>query len=104
MIDKGDILSIQYKMSLRWPKSARIVDGLSLNFIDFYAPVLTRRLSSTETSLQLSAVCHIYTDVISKETHTDTRCLGDRTEPCGTPACIFLGMDISPSTETLNFL
>jgi hypothetical protein len=27
----------------------------------------------------------------------------DRTEPCGTPACISLGVDISPSTETLNF-
>jgi hypothetical protein len=24
-------------------------------------------------------------------------------EPCGTPACIYLGVDISPSTETLNF-
>jgi hypothetical protein len=29
--------------------------------------------------------------------------VGDRTEPCGTPACIHLGFDISPSTETLNF-
>jgi hypothetical protein len=29
--------------------------------------------------------------------------VGDRTEPCGTPACIYLGVDISPSTETLNF-
>jgi hypothetical protein len=27
----------------------------------------------------------------------------DRTEPCGTPAFIHLGVDISPSTETLNF-
>jgi hypothetical protein len=26
----------------------------------------------------------------------------DKTEPCGTPACISLGVDISPSTETLN--
>jgi hypothetical protein len=30
--------------------------------------------------------------------------VGERTEPCGTPACITLGVDISPSTETLNFL
>jgi hypothetical protein len=30
--------------------------------------------------------------------------VGDRTEPCGTPACMYLGVDISPSTETLNFL
>jgi hypothetical protein len=29
--------------------------------------------------------------------------VGDRTEPCGTPACMYLGVDISPSTETLNF-
>jgi hypothetical protein len=25
-------------------------------------------------------------------------------EPCGTPACITLGVDISPATETLNFV
>jgi hypothetical protein len=30
--------------------------------------------------------------------------VGDRTEPCGTPACISLGVDISTSTETRNFL
>jgi hypothetical protein len=30
--------------------------------------------------------------------------VGDRTEPCGTPACISLGADSSPSTESLNFL
>jgi hypothetical protein len=29
--------------------------------------------------------------------------VGDRKEPCGTLACISLGVDISPSTETLNF-
>jgi hypothetical protein len=31
--------------------------------------------------------------------------VGDRTEPCGTPAYIYiyLGVDISPSTETVNF-
>jgi hypothetical protein len=29
--------------------------------------------------------------------------VGDRTESCGTPACIYLGVDISPSTDTLNF-
>jgi hypothetical protein len=27
-----------------------------------------------------------------------------RTDTCGTPACINLGVDISPSTETKNFL
>jgi hypothetical protein len=30
--------------------------------------------------------------------------IGDKTELCGTPACITLGVDISPYTETLNFL
>jgi hypothetical protein len=29
---------------------------------------------------------------------------GGQDEPCGTPACISLGVDISPLTETLNFL
>jgi hypothetical protein len=30
--------------------------------------------------------------------------MGDRTLRCGTPACIFLGEEISPSTEALNLL
>jgi hypothetical protein len=30
--------------------------------------------------------------------------IGDRKEPRGIPACISLGVDISPSTKTLNFL
>jgi hypothetical protein len=82
MIDKGDIRSIQCKMSLRGAKYMRNVDGLSLIFIDSYVPALSPRLNSTETSLQLSkgitliAVCRIYTDVISKETYINTRCLG----------------------------
>jgi hypothetical protein len=29
--------------------------------------------------------------------------VGDRTEPCCTPACMYLGIDISPSTKALNF-
>jgi hypothetical protein len=74
MIDEGDIPSIQCKMSLWGPKSMRKADGLSIIYIDFYVPALTSHLNSTETSLQLSenitlsAVCHIYTGVISKET------------------------------------
>jgi hypothetical protein len=74
MIDEGDISSIQYKMSLRGPKSLRNVGGPSLIFIDFYVPALTPRLNSAETSLQFSetitlfAVCRIYSGVISKET------------------------------------
>jgi hypothetical protein len=72
MIDKGDIPSIQCKMSLGGPKSMRKVDGLSFILIDFYVLALRPRLQVTETSLQLSenvclfAVCRIYTGVISK--------------------------------------
>jgi hypothetical protein len=74
MIDKGDISSIQWKMSLRGPKSMRKVDGLSLIFIDFDVPALTPHFNSSETLLQLSenitlfVVCCIYTGVLSKET------------------------------------
>jgi hypothetical protein len=59
----------------------RKVNGLSLVFIEFYVPALTR-LNMTETSLHFSVkiilfeVCHIYTGVISKETWIYTRCLG----------------------------
>jgi hypothetical protein len=74
MVDKGDIPSIQCKMSLRRPKSLRKVDGLSLIFLNFYVPVFIPCLNSTETSLQLSenitlfVVYRIYTGVISIET------------------------------------
>jgi hypothetical protein len=82
MIDKGDILTIQCKMSLSGPKAMRKVDCLSFILSDFYVPALTPRLNSTDTLLQLSeniillAVCRIYTGVVSKEIYTDTRCLG----------------------------
>jgi hypothetical protein len=56
VIDKGDISFIQYKMSLGGPKSMRKVDGPILILIDFSVPAFTPRLSSTETSLQLSEV------------------------------------------------
>jgi hypothetical protein len=124
MIDKGDIPSIQRKMSLGGPKSMRKVDGLNLIFIHFYVPALTPCLNSTETSLQLSenitlfAVCriHVYIQVSSAKIPRYTPDVwgvsfmyrlynvGDRTEPCGTPACISLGVYSSPSTETLNFI
>jgi hypothetical protein len=48
MIVKGDIQSIQRKVSLRGPKSMRKEDGLSLIFIDFYVPGLIPRLNSTD--------------------------------------------------------
>jgi hypothetical protein len=46
------------------------VDGLSLIIIDFYVPMLTPHLSSTETSLQLSE--NTLFMAMSKE----TRCSG----------------------------
>jgi hypothetical protein len=74
MIDKGNIPSVQCKMSLRGPKSMRNVDGFCLVFIDFCIPALTPLLNITDTSLQLFenitpfAVCRIYAGVISKQT------------------------------------
>jgi hypothetical protein len=90
--DKGDITFIQCKMSLREPKSVRKVHGLSLFFIDFYIPALTPRLNSTENSLQLSeninltAVCRVYTDVISAS-QCQARC-----GPCNRRLSLFNGM------------
>jgi hypothetical protein len=74
IIDGKDILAIQYKMSLRGPKSVRKVDSLNLIFIDFYVTAHTPHLNTSEISLQLSenttllAVYRIYTNVINKET------------------------------------
>jgi hypothetical protein len=70
-------------------------------------PALTPLLDSSETSLQLSeniillAICRIYTGDISLYTLYS---VGDRTEPCGATVCIFLGLEISPPTEILNYL
>jgi hypothetical protein len=96
----------------------REVDGPSFLFIDFNV-ALAPRLSGIKTALQLSenitlfAICGIHINVIGKEGQINTWCLGgiiyvytlynvgDRMEPCGTPACIFLRVDISSSSETL---
>jgi hypothetical protein len=50
-----------------------------------------KRAKLTPVVWGVSLVCNLYW-------------VGDRTEPCGTPACMDLGMDISPFTETLNCL
>jgi hypothetical protein len=74
MTDKGDIPSIQSKMSFGGPKSITQTGGPHLIFIDFYVPALTPRVSGTETSLQFSekttlfAIFHIYTGAINKMT------------------------------------
>jgi hypothetical protein len=54
MNDKGDILSIQCKMSLRGPNSMTKVNYLNIIMIYLYVPGFTPRLSITDTSLQLS--------------------------------------------------
>jgi hypothetical protein len=99
-------------------------------FIDFHVPALTLHLNITETSLQLSenithfAVCRIYTADHSPPTSAEIKnggaihplpmfgayhlciycTLWGMTEPCGSPACISLGIDILPLTEASNFL
>jgi predicted RNA-binding Zn-ribbon protein involved in translation (DUF1610 family) len=103
----------------------RKVNGLSLNFIDFYVPALISSLNSTENSLQLSEnnlLCgqsHIYR--CHQHRDLDVRQVFGRyqlcvcmyymyiyilysVEPCGISACISHGVVISPATETLNFL
>jgi hypothetical protein len=101
-IYKWDVPSAQCKTRLRGPSPTREIVRLSLVSIDSDVPVLTPRSHWSETALQLSenialfAVCGVDTCVISKRR--------DSAEPCGTSACISLGGDISPSTETLNFL
>jgi hypothetical protein len=95
----------------------REVDGVSFVFIDINVPALAPHLNWIQTALQLSenitlcVICGIHTNVIGKEGQADTWCLGvsfiyilynvgDMAEPWGTPACISLGADILPFTET----
>jgi hypothetical protein len=93
----------------------RRVDGSSLIFIYYYVPAFSPRLNSTETSLQLSENITLFEVSSAKRPREAPGVwgvsliyrqynVGDRTEPCGTPAYIFLGVDSSPSTEILNFL
>jgi hypothetical protein len=75
MFDKGDISSIQYKMSLKEFKCMSKVDRLSLILINFYVPALTPRLNSTKTTLQFSentlcGLSHIYRRHQQKELDT----------------------------------
>jgi hypothetical protein len=65
MNDKGDIPSIQCRISLRGPQPMRKADGLGLIFIDFYVPVLTPRLNSIDTSLCLSEKISLFAILLS---------------------------------------
>jgi hypothetical protein len=105
---------------LRRSTTTSEVDPLSLILINFNTPVRTPGLHWVETALEFSsnkiflAICRIR-QVSSAKWARLTPCVwasyiymlksvGERTETCGTPACITLGVGISPSTETLNFL
>jgi len=117
---KGKVPSFHCKMSLDRSMSAGEVDGLSLILIDSYIPALTPRLHCIEAALQLSeniaslrSVAYIHVSSAKRASWTPgvwgvsfiykLYSVGARTEPCGTPAFISLGVDSSPSTETLNF-
>jgi hypothetical protein len=90
----------------------RKVGGQGHIFIDFYVPVLTPHLNNTEPSLQFSenitfllSVAYIQVPLTKQPRHKPSVWgvsfmyklynVGDRMEPCGTPACISLGIDIS---------
>jgi hypothetical protein len=56
MIDKGDIPSIQCKVSLRGPKSMREADGLSLIFNNFYVPGADSHYIASEQTLKKTSL------------------------------------------------
>jgi hypothetical protein len=119
-IDEGDISYFQCEMILRWSKSMREVDGQISIFIDFNVPALAPRLSWIQTVLQFSEniilfeISGINRSTIGKEDQVNIWCLGSmiyiHIVQCwgqdGTlrHACISFGIDISPSSETLNCL
>jgi hypothetical protein len=79
-LTKGIFRPFNIKVSCRWPKSMRKVDGLSLVLIDFYVLALMPCLNTSETLLQLSennllcGLLHIYR--CHQQRDLDTRCLG----------------------------
>jgi hypothetical protein len=108
---------------LRHSTSSGEVDRLSLPYIDVYIRALTPWAHSSEATLQfvdnatVMFLCRVYTDtgVVREQSKVSPGAAGAsfiykmystraRTKPCGTLAAIFLDDEISPSTETLNFL
>jgi hypothetical protein len=103
--DEGDIPSIQCKMSLRGPMFMRKVGGLSLIFNDFYVLSiipLRPRCSFLRTQPSSWSVAYIQVSSPKKPRQTPAvwgisficilYSVGNRTETCGTPACISLGV------------
>jgi hypothetical protein len=124
MIDEGDIPSIQCTMSRkgaymcekrRWPESYLHWFLCSSAHTTYqYDWDLAAAFWEHNTLCGLSYIyrCHQQRDsnrhqtpVVSEVSFINTLYNeGNRTEPCGTPACISLGVYISPSAWTLNFL
>jgi len=80
-----------------------------------YASIGVRaRCSFLRAYLSLRSVAYIHVSSAKRAKWTPGVCgasfvyklyrVGTRTEPCGTPACISLGVDNAPSSETVIFL
>jgi hypothetical protein len=103
-------------------KSFGEIDRLSFLFIDVHVPELTPRIHYSEASLQFAetttfvCLCRVNTGIVREQTKTsfeapwghhlyiDSTIFGQGRNHWGTPAAIFLGVENSPSTKTLNFL
>jgi hypothetical protein len=101
--------------------STREIDSLNLIFIDFDVLALTATSSDARPRCKFLIIQPYLQSVAYIQASSTKRAryvpgvwgaslmyklynIGDRTEACGTAACIFLGVDSSPSTETWNFL
>jgi hypothetical protein len=98
-------------------------DRLRFPFIDLYVSALTPRIHCSESALQFAEnmtfefLSRVNKCIVREQSKMSSRCrgaacrpmfslynIGARTEPWSTPAAIFLGVENSPSTETLQFL
>jgi hypothetical protein len=132
-IYKCDVQSIQCKRRLKSSNLMREVDCLYIVFINIYVPESCTTLplsvahavvfseDSPPCILLHTGWCHrqgildihhylgsvIYVHIVQcrgEDRTEQNRTEQNRTEPYGTPACIILGVNILPSTETQSFL
>jgi hypothetical protein len=121
MIHEWDVPSIPFKMKLKalslWEKNiAGVFSSLVFMFqwSNHVSIPLRPRCSFLRTNPYLRSVACIQVSSAKRPRQTPEgqgvsftyiRCnVRDRTEPCGVLACMSLSIDVSPSTETLNFL
>ena len=122
VIYKRNILSFQCKMWLHWYMSTREINGCSLVFSDCNAPDGTPRLYVTwrrgAASSKYDLPCcqfriyryhpqrglNMYLVFVEATTYIQIILHGWGGGRCRNPACISLGVNNSPSVETLNFL